>query len=266
MNFSIIEIKEIVATVSMYKNMDYSGYGISFMKRRLTNIFEMYNIRKISQFYELIKEDYTRDRVIGEIFVEATEMFRDPSFWRFLRDNVLKTIPTDTTIWFPSETSGHEILSLAIMLKEMNLNDDIKIICNNPTNYCCNNIRKGILKTTNFEINHSNYKRLENLDLFENYFTKDTNCYTAVKELTDSILCKQTDFTNAIEDDKIALIFARNQALCFNHSFSAQYFKMLHEKLMPGGYIAIGIKEKMPTSTADKMNVISETEKIFQKF
>ena len=265
MTFSIIEIKEIVSVVSAYENMNYSGYSISFMKRRLIKIFEMYNIKRIPQFYEMLKDTDTREKIICEILVDTTEMFRDPAFWRYLRDNILKTMQPETTIWLPSENTPHEALSLSIILNEQNLNNDIKILCNNPTQICCNNIREGIIQPMHFEINQMNYKRLENFDLFENYFTKEVNYYKADKKLTDNILCKRTDFSNAINDEKVGMILSRNQALCYNHNFSEQYFEILYEKLVRGGFWAVGIKEKLPVSIEERMRVVSDTEKIYKK-
>ena len=265
MNFSIIEIKEIISTLSIYENMDYCGFSISFLKRRLSKLFETHNIKKISQFYEILKDDETRDRIIGEIFVESTEMFRDPAFWRYIRDNILKNIEPNSTIWVPNEASGEEILSLSIILKELKLSNNLKLICNNPSKHSCQNIRNGLLRTSNYEINHLNYKRLENFDLFESYFTKENNFYKASQDLTVNILCKQSNYKKTIENEKVAMILSRNQALYYNHNFSEQYFEFLYQKLMSGGLLSIGIKEKMPQSIAEKMYVVSETEKIYKK-
>ena len=266
MNFSISEIKEIVCTIAHYENMDYSGYLISFLKRRLTTVFEMLNIKKIASFYEMLKETEIRDRVIGELFIETTEIFRDPSFWRYVRENVINLLPDDSTVWFPNETTGEEAFSLSIILNEQKLNNKIKILCNNPSEYCCNNIINGNVLAKNHELNQANYKRLENFDLFEKYFLNEDDSVQRISlELKDSIQCKHVSYTKAIENEKIAMIFARNQALYFNHSFSEEYFEFLYEKLMIGGFLAIGIKENLPRSVDRKMRVISATEKIYKK-
>ena len=265
MNFSISEIKEIISTISTYENMDYSGYSISFLKRSFSKVFDLLNIKRIVQFYEQLKIKEIRDKVIGEMFVETTEMFRDPAFWRYVRDNILNKIPAESTLWFPNETTGEEVFSLSIILKEKGLLDNFNVLYNNPSNYLCSNINNGIVKIKNFEVNISNYKRLENLDLFETYFNRDSNTDTVTQEIRDRIKYKQVSCDKAIEDEKISMIFARNLSLSYNHNFSEHFFEMLYEKLMSGGFLALGIKEKLPASIADKMTIVSESEKIYKK-
>jgi len=265
MNFSITEIKEIISTVSVYDNMDYSGYSISFMKRRLSEIFEEFNIKRIHHFYEQLKNENVRDKVIGEMFVETTEMFRDPAFWRVVRDNIIPKLPQNTTFWFPNETTGEETFSLSIILKEQKLKDKFKIICNNPSKFRCNTIQSGNIKIKNFDINHSNYKRLENIDLFETYFLKESTTHIISQEIRNIIKCKQVAYEKAVENEKISMIFVRNQTLYYDPVLTEHFFQTLYEKLMPGGYLAVGIKEKIPDSLADKMTVVSESEKIYLK-
>jgi len=264
MNFSISEIKEIISTISVYENMDYNGYLVSFLKRRFSKIFELFNIKRISQFYEHLEDKGFRDRVIGEVFVEATEMFRDPAFWRFLRDNVLNLLPLESTIWFPDENSGEGVYSLAIILHEKKLADKIHILCNNPSNYCCNNIKKGLSLLKKFEQNSSNYKRLENLDLFNNYVLIDEN-QPVSPVLQKNIKCKNVHYTKAVDNEKISMIFARNKALYFDNNYSEEYFNFLYEKLMHGGFLVIGIKEKLPTIIENKLYEVSASEKIYKK-
>ena len=265
MNLSISDIKEIVYVVSSFENMNYSGYTISFLKRRFSKIFDMLNIRKIAQFYEMIGDADVRDKVIGELFVDDTEMFRDPSFWRYMRDNILNQLPAGSTIWLTDESSGEEVFSLSIILKEKQLTDKLKILCNNPSKMCCNNIKNGILKIANFEINSLNYKRLEDNDFFDNYFSPNNYVYKASQEIVNNIKCKQAHYTKTVEQEKISMIFTRNQALYYNLKYSEQYFNTLYKILNPGGFLAIGVKEILPQTIEDKMIAVSEQEKIYKK-
>ena len=105
MTFSINDIKEIISTISVYNDMDYSNYVFSFLKRRYARIYESFNIKNTNQFYDLLKSEMSRDMVIGEMLVDTGEMFRDPSFWKYIRDEILvKISKIGTTIWLPNET------------------------------------------------------------------------------------------------------------------------------------------------------------------
>ena len=263
MSFSTNEIKEIVSAISGYNNMDYSNYELSFLKRRFSMIFDLFYIKKTEQFLELLKSEISRDKVIGEMFVDTSEMFRDPSFWRCLRDEILDRIPkNEATIWFPNET-GESVYSLSIILHEKNIEDGITILCNNPSKYRCKNIIDGILDIKKFELNLSNYKRLENKDLFESYFFNGNESISYY--LRTIVKCKQVSYDKTIENENVAMIISRNQTLYYNQYLSEKYFETLFKKLQPGGFLAIGIKEWLPPSIAKKLIVVNEVEKIYQK-
>ena len=245
--------------------MDYSNYVMSFMKRRLTKIFDLFNIKRNAQFYELLKDESLRDKVIGEMFVDTSEMFRDPSFWQFIRDEVLVNLPKiGTTIWLPNET-GNTTYSLSIILHEQRLEKEITVLCNNPSEYRCHNIIKGIFDPEQFDYNLDNYNRLERNNLFEFYFFKENNVQLISQEIRQIIKCKHTTYDKAVENEKIAMIISRNQSLYYNHQLSEEYFETLFQKLEPGGFLAIGIKEHLPESVASKMTIVNEMEKVYKK-
>ncbi|MDR2928880.1 MAG: hypothetical protein LBV41_11895 [Cytophagaceae bacterium] len=266
MNFSISEIREIVETIQVYDNMDYGGYGISFLKRRFAKVFDTHNIRKTVQFYELLKDESMRDRIAGEMFVDSTEMFRDPAFWRFVRDNVLHQLTgAGDTIWLPNEAGGEEAWSFSILIHEQNIADRLSIVCSNPSTSRCNVIGSGAVDANQFELNYSNYKRLEDKDDFETYFVKDAHTHTVTEWLRSSVCCRALDYASAIADEKICMIASRNQALYFGHDLMEHYYNTLYDRLSAGGYLAIGVKEQLPASVAEKMTVVSETEKVYRK-
>ena len=245
--------------------MDYSNYVISFLKRRFSKIYDLFNIKRNVQFYELLKNDALRDKVIGEMFVDTSEMFRDPSFWQFIRDEVLINISKiGTTVWLPNET-GNATYSLAIILHEQRLEKEITVLCNNPSEYRCRNIINGIFDAEQFDYNLDNYNRLEKNNLFEFYFSKENNTHLISSEIRKIIKCEQVSYDKAVEDEKVAMIISRNQSLYYNHRLSELYFETLFQKLKPGGFLAIGIKEYLPESVANKMTIVNETEKIYKK-
>jgi len=265
MIFSINDIKEITSSISVYRDMDYTNYVLSFLKRRFSKIYDLFNIKRHAQFYELLKDDTLRDKVIGEMFIASGEMFRDPSFWQFIRDEVLKNLSKiGTTVWMPNET-GNGAYSLAIIIHEQRLNNELTILCNNPSGYRCRNIINGIFDSEQYDNNLDNYNRLERNNLFEFYFSKENNIQFISHEMRQIVKCKQVSYDKAVENEKIAMIISRNQSLYYNHNLSEQYFETLFQKLKPGGFLAIGIKEHLPESVANKMIVVNETEKVYKK-
>ncbi|ASB49038.1 CheR family methyltransferase [Alkalitalea saponilacus] len=266
MNLGINDIREITSAMSAYTNMDYTEYALSFLKRRLAYIFDHFNIRKVGTFIEALSQNDFRENVTRLMFVENTEMFRDPAFWRSLRDNVLLKLPEETqNIWLPDETSGEEIFSLAIILHEMNQAGKYKILCSNPSNSICENIREGRLNASHLDVSQTNYKRLENRDRFIQYIKKENGTILLHENIVSQVSCEEFSINENNKPVKTGLIIFRNKAIYYNTKKAEKILTGLYNNLLPGGYIAIGVKEKMPLSIEDELIVIDKSEKIYQK-
>lgn len=267
MDFGIAELKEITVLMSNYRDMDYSNYKLSFLARRFSFIFSKLKIRQVEKFYERLEDPAFRDQVRSLMCVEVTEMFRDPAFWRTLRNKVLVNIPEETdTIWLPLASGGEEAFSLSILLKEKGLNENYKILCNNPTDFLNEKIEKGIFNNARMEINQSNYRRLEDQDQFKNYFDHKDQTITVSSEITKNIECVTGNCTTHLPyARKTGVVLFRNISLYYNSSMAESIYKVLIDQLLPGGYLAVGIKDSLPKSIESQLTVVDESDRIYQK-
>lgn len=247
-----------------YADMDYTGYTFSFLKRRLGYVFSELRIKKLSQFLEQLNNEDFRENVKYHMAVNVTEMFRDPGFWRSLRDKVFPIYTNKKwSVWFPDTPSGEEVFSLAILLEEEGLINDVDIFCNHPSREKCNEISQGLLDVKNMELNHSNYKRLEMSDRFDEYFYNNGEALKFSKQLLNR--CNVSSSYPEEEDVKFDLIIFRNSTI--NLSFQQREFVLqkLLKGLNPGGIIALGVKESFPGSFKDVLLPLDEKESIFKK-
>jgi chemotaxis protein methyltransferase CheR len=263
--FGIKEIKELTNAMMVYPNMDYTNYSLSFLNRRFSFVFNQLNIKRREQFLSQLSNADFRDRVITNMVVESTEMFRDPAFWRMFRDKLVDQLPDNTIIWLPNESSGEETYSVSVILHEKKISTSFKIICNNPSSEICNSINNGHLNGKHFDINQTNYRRLEENDSFDDYFRVENGHIVVNECLRENIKCEPGILSNTIPEGNISVIIFRNAAIYYNHKLTDAVFNILYEKLMPGGYLIIGVKEQLPESVAYKMTLLDEAEKIYRK-
>lgn len=265
MNLSINDIKDLTLSMLAYPGMDYTNFSLSFLKRRLSFVFTHLNIRRKEQFIELLKKKDFREQVITRMLVENTEMFRDPAFWRYLRDKVIDQLPHNTILWLPNESSGEEIFSLSVILHERNLTGKFHLEGNSPSCERCQAINQGRLNGRHFDLNQTNYRRLEENEQFDQYFSPSNGHMQVCEKLRENVSCKHGTVFETIPEGEVSLILFRNVAIYYNHRLASSVFNTLYDKLMPGGYLVIGVKEQLPREVANKMIIIDETEKIFKK-
>ena len=85
---------------------DFSDYALTSLKRRIERLIQFHNIKHPDLLIERLRDDKAYfQRFLEEIAVESTEMFRDPSLWRYFRDELFPLIFKDNLkikIWFPT--------------------------------------------------------------------------------------------------------------------------------------------------------------------
>jgi chemotaxis protein methyltransferase CheR len=266
-NFGINDIKEITAAMAEYPNMDYTNYALSFLKRRLSYLFAQLNIRRKELFFERLKQADFREKVNCLMCVDTTEMFRDPAFWRTLRDKVLPQIPEACeNFWIPLAASGEEVFSLAILLYEKNRSHEYKIIGQSPSNERCRDIQQGKIKVRPDDVNQTNYKRLEDQSAYQNYIHRQNGYCVLDEKIRQRVDCRNESFLVITPpEESIGLILLRNVSIYFNTRLTQSVFRRLIDKLMPGGFLVIGTKEQLPASFKEELIEVDAVEKIYKK-
>ena len=131
-DIEISDLRRITELVKEQYRYDFTNYAMSSFRRRILRIMELYKFGSADLLIKWLKDDKSFfDEFIAEITVNVTEMFRDPPFWRELRDNVIPNILLNhntISIWHAGCSSGEEVFSMAILLKEMGILDKAKII------------------------------------------------------------------------------------------------------------------------------------------
>ncbi|MFW6351200.1 MAG: CheR family methyltransferase [Bacteroidota bacterium] len=261
----INDIKAVTSEMAGYDNMDYTGHSFSFMKRRLAFVFDKLKVRKLVTFSDQLKDDGFREEVKYFMAVKVTEMFRDPGFWRSVRHNIFPALGNNFTVWFPDTPSGEELFSFLILLKESNLSDSVKIVFQHSSEKICQDISNGIIDFKNSELNHSNYRRLEERDRFDNYFINDNDQPRLNKELLKNCSFRVFAPGKIGADEMFDLIIFRNSGINYSYSGYEELFTNIYGHLNSGGFLAVGLKETLPASLKDYLVMVDEKESIYRK-
>jgi len=269
----IVDIREIIRLIKSQYDIDFSAIALTSFKYRLEHIIAKNNLSSPENLYRKLTDhpDFF-DTFIHQLFVPSTEMFRDPSLWRWLRENYfLKMTDKDFgnfKIWIPYCTSGSELYTLCILLREIGLLNKVKIIATIFSNTSLDIILSGKYPIKKIEVSAENYQRFKGSGEFEAYYKLDQ--YTAK---LDTTLIKNVEF---IKDDiyynkgpkNVKLILMRNAMIYFNPSYQERLFQKIHDEFLSGaGNIVIGIKEliRQNQNSHSLYEVIDQNESIYKK-
>jgi chemotaxis protein methyltransferase CheR len=267
----IVDIREIYKAIKEIYDYDFSQYAMTSFKQRLERLIIRNNISNAENLINKIKNHPEFfDLFLNEISVPSTEMFRDPSLWRWLReeflpDTINKTI-SRYKIWLPNCVSGGELYSLSILLKEIEFSDKVDLLATTISNKSIEHIKEGRYDLKKIEVSNENYKRFHGSHEFSEFYTLDR--YYAFR---DTDLIKNVEFRkqNLNFDDSpqnVKLILFRNNLIYYNPSLQEKILQHMYNCLSVGGHLILGIRERIKNlSIINDFEITNEAEGVYKK-
>ncbi len=266
---TIRDFKLINEIIKRNYGFSISDYATIPIRRRLA---EMVNAGMVKDI-EALKEELSgqaipKERLLSFFLFETTEMFRDPSVWRFLgtflkkQEKILKT-----KIWFPLCVDGLELYSLLILLKITGWEDDVEITVNVPIDRKIAEIKDGlILPEKKMEISEGNFKRLEMKVPYtlHDFFEKNGRGYKIKINFTTSIKFVKGGETEIPVRSQDIIIY-RNKMLYYTVSKSTDITEKLENALLPGGLLLLGVNERLSVRKISALTALNENDGIYKK-
>ncbi|MBI9067234.1 MAG: hypothetical protein JEZ09_08075 [Salinivirgaceae bacterium] len=269
-NLGIVDTKKIIATINDSYGLNLADYSLTTLRRRFSHLMGFFSISLVDDFVQQIsRNNIGYQELLDELMIDSTELFRDPSLWRELREKYFPEIgkTVGSKIWLPGITSGDELFSLMVSLKETELIDKIRVVASCPSNRRVVKIKEGgAYDLKKMEIGEANYTRLSGKFEFSKYYELKGN-----KAFLDNSLVKNVEFDNfnisqVMPNKNYRMIIFRNIMIQYNLPLYEKVIRRLVDSLTIGGYLVLGNKETLDHSeVGKKMQLVNETEKIYRK-
>ncbi|MDE5417853.1 protein-glutamate O-methyltransferase CheR [Labilibaculum sp. DW002] len=264
-----IEIPLLLEAIFQKYGYDFRNYSKAHIKRRLMRRMAIGKFESIS----LIQDKILRDKqffveLLADLSINVTEMFRDPEFYASFRENVvpnLKTYPF-IKIWHAGCSTGEEVYSFAILLREEGILDRCQIYATDFNRKVLEVAKQGIYATRDIELFERNYTKSGGKSKLSDFYTMK---YGSIK--LDQSLVKKVVFAdhNLVTDSVFAevnLIICRNVLIYFNRDLQNKVINLFHESLSSSGFLCLGTKESLRfTSQERNFTEIDVAQRIFKK-
>ncbi len=267
-DLGVIDTRKIISTAQELYKIDFSNDSLTALRYRFINAINALQVKNAEELCLKLKSKDFFESFIEKITVDTTEFFRDPSFWRELRKLVFTKIDQKTNfkIWFPDCTSGEELYSLAIFLKEDGLLHKVSIFASQQSVKKNEFVKEGIYNHSREDINSANYKRANGALAFTDYIQTSGKKFEINKDLISSVNFKTFNSIYESKMTDIDLIMYRNSLIYYNKSAQNEIIEFLYSAMSANGYLAIGIKESLNIlSPETKFRELHKGECMFQK-
>ncbi|MBW8683747.1 CheR family methyltransferase [Chitinophaga rhizophila] len=266
---SNVDFLDIINIVRLQYGYDFTGYAQASIKRRLLRFMGHMRLTSVFELkHRLVNDQDFFARLVQYITVNVTEMFRDPLFYKTLREQVLPKLAAypNIKIWHAGCSTGEEVFSMAILLHEAGLLSRTKIYATdlNPSNL--DKAMTGILALDNMKDFTQNYIQSGGLADFSNYYTARYDNVLIKKELRQQIVFFQHNLVTDKVFNEFQLICCRNVFIYFNRDLQNTVLQLFYDSLSPRGYLGMGIKETMRFADIHtRFEVVHAQHKIYRR-
>ncbi|SFW76824.1 CheR family methyltransferase [Chitinophaga sancti] len=248
---------------------DFTDYSFASVKRRLQRVYINDRFPSFAEFrYRVIKDSTYLTYLMEQITVNVTEMFRDPAFFLALRKQVLPVLATYPfiRIWHAGCSTGEEVYSMAILLKEMNLLHKSVIYATDINESVLEKARKGIFPLAYMQQYSQNYLQSGGQHDFSQYYAANYEYAKFSESLSEKIIFAAHNLVTDRSFNEFQLIVCRNVLIYFNKELQDKVLHLFSESLEQLGFMALGAKETLRfTTVAPLFKPLAQKEKIWRK-
>jgi chemotaxis protein methyltransferase CheR len=246
-----LEIQLLLEGIVHRYGYDFRNYAPASLRRRIRGIVEKESVASISALQaRILREPHCMARFITALSVPVTAMFRDPSFYRALRSEVvpmLRTYPF-VRIWHAGCSTGEEVYSLAILLVEENLYERCRIYATDLSDATLQRATKGIYELSRMRDYTQNYQSFGGQQDFSAYYTADHERVIFSPRLRKNIVFSQHNLVSDGPFNEFNLILCRNVMIYFDRVLRERVLKLLDSSLCRLGILGVGRKETLELS------------------
>lgn len=262
------EVEFLIKDVYDMYGYDFSEYSRASFKRRVNRICLIDRFTSFAELrYTVLNDPEYLKRFIEEITVNVTEMFRDPHFFKALREKILPQLGTYPLIriWVAGCSTGEEAYSIAILLKEANLYHKSLIYGTDLNPSVLEKARSGIFPLQQMKVYSENYIVSGGKKDFSDYYTANYDSVRFDKSLQEKLILSTHNLVSDSSFNSFQLIVCRNVLIYFDRGLQERVFRLFDNSLENLGFLALGAKETLRFSRLDKIYSQVDEQRIWKK-
>lgn len=267
-----MDFKQFLREFKSRTGYDFCDYSDNSISRRLQKISEESNMTFEQMLAKIVADEGFKNKVIDDITVNTTELFRDPVMWIGLYNTLYKQLPKTPviTFWHVGCSVGLEVYSNLILMHQLGILDKCRSIGTDLNPRVLNIARSGEYAykfNSYFKVNFDEVMKGCGLSAkFEDYFEIDEA--SDKMRVKPFILEKPKYYVQNLVQDKapfpykVDVVFIRNVMIYFNDKLQNQIMSMIGSKMYDGAALILGKQESL---TAQMLTRFTKSGQYYQK-
>lgn len=264
-----IEIHLLLEALHRRYHYDFRHYARASIKRRLRQARERMGFASLSALQDaLLHDEAVMTRLLDYLTVQVSEMFRDPGYFRAIREKVvphLRTYPS-LKIWIAGCSGGEELYSFAILLHEERLLDRTLLYATDINPSALETAQKGIYALDRIAAFTQNHQRSGGKSSLSDYYTTAYGRAVFDKKLREQVVFSDHSLVTDAVFAECQLVSCRNVMIYFDRDLQDRAVGLFRDSLSRRAFLGLGSKETLRFSDhADAFTEFVREEKIYQR-
>ncbi|MDX6452887.1 MAG: chemotaxis protein methyltransferase CheR [Gaiellaceae bacterium] len=264
-----LELQLLLEGVYRQYGFDFREYAFASLKRRVWRRVQAEQTGTITGLLERVLHDPdVMERLLLDLSINVTAMFRDPTFYGALREKVvplLKTYPF-TRIWIAGCSTGEEVYSLSILLHEEGIYERTRIYATDINEAVLERAREGVFPLEKMQEYTENYIRAGGTQSFSEYYLAKYEGALFDRTLTDNVVWAPHNLVQDRSFNTFNMILCRNVMIYFDRPLQTRVHQLFYDSLERFGVLALGHKESIRfTGIESAYEELDPLEKLYRK-
>ena len=264
-----IEIQLLLEAIYLKYGYDFRHYTRSSVKRQVLQHLSSSGLNSLLEMQQKVLYDADFFNILlQDLSISFSEMFRDPSFYRAVKAHVIPVLRTypSIKIWHAGCSTGEEVYSMAIVLKEEDLYDRAHIYATDFNHTVLQKAKEGIYPIRRAKQFADNYEQSGGKESLERYYTVKHHSIVMDPSLASHIVFAHHNLAADEPIDEVHLIFCRNVLVYFSDRLRYQVFRLFYRSLCSQGFLCLGSDEHIRTSLyTDYFDHVIREERIYKR-
>ena len=263
-----MEIELLLEAIYRHYGFDFRAYAFSSIRRRIWKRINAEGLPNVTALQERVLHDSNvMERLLLDLSINVTSMFRDPGFYRAFREQVvplLRTYPF-IRVWHAGCSTGEEVYSMAILLEEEGLLARSRLYATDINEVVLQQARAGIFPLERMQEYTENYIKAGGKRSFSEYYTAKYDGALFSPTLTEHVVFSQHNLVTDRSFSEFNVILCRNVLIYFDKSLQSRVHGLFYDSLVNFGILGLGSKESLKFSQYEDCYEQIATDKIYRK-
>lgn len=263
-----IELDLLLEAIWRRYQFDFRNYARESLRRRIDRARVHFGCASLSELqHRVLHDPSVHPALMGFLTIQVSEMFRDPDYFRALRDHVvphLRTWPS-LKVWIAGCANGEEFYSLAILFREEGLEDRTIFYCTDINPAALEKAKAGIYDLDRIPGFTRNHRASGGKGSLSDHYTAAFGAARFDPTLRRRAVFADHNLATDAVFSEVQLISSRNVLIYFDRQLQDRALTLFASSLVPGGFLGLGSKESLRFSRqSDAFGDFVAEEKIFR--